>query len=68
MNDSIVQCGRPTVVGEIVGTGYSLMAVRLPAGFEDKSAFWTHSRWALTPHQDLPDEIRKGLPREEIVG
>ena len=46
MNDSIVQCGRPMIVGEVGGTVYGLMAVRLPAGFEDKSAFWTQAGWA----------------------
>ena len=50
MNDSIVQCGRPMVVGEIVGTGYSLMAMQLPTGFEDKSAFWSPEGWTWVQH------------------
>ena len=50
MNSSIMQCGTPMIVGEIVGTGYSLMAMQLPTGFEDKSAFWTPGGWAWIQH------------------
>ena len=50
MNSSIVECGMPMIVGEIVGTGYGLMAMQLPAGFEDKSAFWTPEGWTWIQH------------------
>lgn len=50
MNSSIVQCGTPVIVGEIVGTDCSLMAMQLPTGFEDKSTFWTPEGWVWIQH------------------